>query len=158
VDLSGVVQQTLLEAHRDRELLQNLEEPQRLAWLRRALAHNLADEVRKASAQKRGAGRERSLQEALEESSCRLEAWLVASEPSPSENAIRNEQLLRMAQALTGLPEDQRQAVELHHLKGLSLADTAAEMDRSRSATASMIFRGLARLRELMNEEHRDQP
>ena len=49
IDLSGVVQETLLEACQAGPQFDALEAGQRAAWLRRALAHNLADEVRKVS-------------------------------------------------------------------------------------------------------------
>jgi RNA polymerase sigma-70 factor (ECF subfamily) len=83
VDLSGVVQMTLFEAHRSRAGLR-AQEPS--AWLRRILVHNLTDELRKLGAGKRGGGRERSLEQALSESSSRLEALLAADQSSPEEN------------------------------------------------------------------------
>jgi RNA polymerase sigma-70 factor (ECF subfamily) len=84
VDLSGVVQQTLFEAHRAWEQLRTWDEARQMAWLRRALAHNLTDEVRKLGACRRGAAPERSLDQALEESSARLESWLADGHSSPS--------------------------------------------------------------------------
>src|SRR4051794_14908998 len=59
LDLSGVVQQALWEAHRDRENFRGKDEAQTAAWLRRILLNNLADEIRKHGAQKRDLGRER---------------------------------------------------------------------------------------------------
>jgi RNA polymerase sigma-70 factor (ECF subfamily) len=148
LDPSGVVQQTMVEAHRDRDQLQGASEAQRLAWLRRVLAHNLADEVRRLGAQRRDAGREQSLQQALEDSSVRLESWLAADQSSPIQQLLRQEQLVLLAEALEQLPAEQRRAVELHHLGGQPLAEVAAELGRSRGAVAQLIFRGLGRLRQ----------
>ncbi len=153
VDLSGVVQQTLLEAHRAGAGLRALPAPARAAWLRRALANNLCDEVRRLGTAGRDVGRERSLDAGLEESSARLEAWLAADQSSPSGRAAREEDLLRLAAALAALPEDQRVAIERHHLQGQPLAEVAAELGRSKGAVAQLLYRGLRRLRELMGEE-----
>ena len=79
VDLSGVVQQTLLEAYQS--LAASPDHPEALtsAWLRQILANNLRDETRKLGAAARDVNRERSLEAALEQSSSRLEAWLAAN-------------------------------------------------------------------------------
>jgi RNA polymerase sigma-70 factor (ECF subfamily) len=152
VDLSGVVQQTLLEAHQASDTLRSLNEAQLAAWLRRALANNLADEVRRLGAQARDVRRERPLQYAVDESSARLEALLASDQSSPSRQAVRQEDLLRLTEALAGLPEDQRVAVELHHLEGRTLAETAEALGRTRSAVASLVFRGLRNLRRRLDE------
>ncbi len=152
VDLSGIVQQTLLKAHQAWEQLQNWDGARQAAWLRHALAHNLTDEVRKLTTARRDVGLERSLDQALEESSARLELWLADNASSPSERAERNEQILAMATALAQLAPDQRTAVELRHLHGCSLEVVAQRMQRSKEAVAKLLFRGLKRLRESLNE------
>lgn len=150
VDLSGVVQQTLLEAYQARERFQAQNEERRAAWLRQILANNLRDEVRKHRAAARDVTREHSLEAALADSSSRLEGWLAAEHSSPSQQAMQQEQLLALAAALGRLPEDQRLAVELHHLQGRSLADVARDLGRSKGAVAALLFRGLQKLREAL--------
>jgi RNA polymerase sigma-70 factor (ECF subfamily) len=154
VDLSGVVQQTLLEAHQAWEQLERMDRAQQAAWLRRALAHNLTDEVRRLTTAARDIGRERSLEAALEESSARLEGWLASGQSSPSEQTERNEQLLHLALALDQLPEDQRMAVELHHMKGLSLGEVAARLERTKGAVGKLLYRGLDKLHALLAEPY----
>jgi RNA polymerase sigma-70 factor (subfamily 1) len=156
LDDSGIVQQTLLEAHQSRDQLRGRSEAEVLAWLRKALAHNLADEVRRLGAARREVGREASLQEALEQSSARLEAWLAVEQSSPSQAMERQEQTLRLAAALEKLPEKHRQAVELRHLKGLSLAEVAAELGCTRPAVVGLLHRGVEKLRELLAEKERE--
>jgi RNA polymerase sigma-70 factor (ECF subfamily) len=149
VDLSGVVQQTLYEAV---QLLQRDGEGNAIApLLRRVLANNLADEARKAHALKRDAGRERSLEEALRQSSARLQAFLAAEQPSPSGRAERLEDLARLASALDALPEAQRQAIELHYLQGCSLEEAAHRLNRTKPAVAGLLHRGLEALRGRLN-------
>jgi RNA polymerase sigma-70 factor (ECF subfamily) len=152
VDLSGVVQQTLLEAHQSQELLHDWNESQKAAWLRRVLANNLKDELRKWKTEARDISRERSLQEAIDQSSSRLEAWLVAEQSSPSQRLERQEQAVRLADALATLPEAQREAVVLQHWHGWSLAQIAEHLGRTPAAVAGLLHRGLGQLRKVLHE------
>jgi RNA polymerase sigma-70 factor (ECF subfamily) len=156
VDLSGVVQETLLEAHKAWDQLRGWDAARQAAWLRRALANNLADEARKLGGPRRNVGQQRSLDQALEESSSRLESWLADELSGPSVRAERNEQMLALAAALARLAEDQRTAVEFRHLHGCSLEEIAGHMARSKEAVAKLLFRGLKRLRQLLEEAHDD--
>jgi RNA polymerase sigma-70 factor, ECF subfamily len=149
VDLSGVVQQTLMDAHQALEERPNREQTDHVttAWLRSILSHNLADSFRKLAAQKRDIRREWSLDAALEQSASRLERWLAAEQSSPSQRAIRHEELLRLAEVLAELPEAQRRAIELHHLQGMPLAEIAAELGSTKAAVAGLLHRGMKTLR-----------
>ena len=158
VDLSGVVQQTLWEGHRALGSSPVPKDDQLAALLRRLLANNLADEVRKCCADKRGGGREQSLDAALEQSSARLKAFLAADQSSPEERAGRNEDLLRLAAALERLPEAQRQAVELHYLRGWKLEEIAGHLGRGKSAVAGLLHRGLDKLRQYLQSPAGDPP
>jgi RNA polymerase sigma-70 factor (ECF subfamily) len=152
LDPSDIVQETLLKAHQALDRFRWQSEAELAAWLRTILANTLADAVRKYQTGARDVGQERSLQAALEESSARVEAWLAAEGSSPEERAVRQEELLRLAEALGTLADDQRQAVELRHLAGCSVAEVAERMGRSKEAVAKLLLRGLARLRERLDE------
>lgn len=152
LDPSDVVQQSLLEAHQARRQFRGQGPAQQAAWLRQILARNLANALRDFGRAKRDLARERSLEAALDESAARLEAWVAAAEPSPSQQAMRGEQVLRLAAALAVLPEPQREAVVLRHCQGLSLADISRQLGRSPAAVAGLLHRGLKQLREQLTE------
>lgn len=118
----------------------------------------MTTEFRRFDAQARDFIRERSLDTDLERSSSRLESLLATDLTSPSERAIRGEELRRLAEAIGGLPDDQRRVIELHYLNGLAVAEVAERIDRSRPAVVGLLFRALKRLRrsllDLMESEH----
>ena len=116
------------------------------------LRHNLADAVRALGRAKRDPGLERSLEQTFENSSRRMNAWLVADQSSPSEHAAKNEQLLRLAEALARIPDAQREAVVLHHLQEWPLAEVAEQLGRSESAVAGLLHRGLKSLRHMLED------
>jgi RNA polymerase sigma-70 factor (ECF subfamily) len=152
VDPSDVVQETLLKAHRALDQFRWQSEAEMAAWLRKILANTLADVVRRFGTDARDVQLERSLLTSLDESSSRLESWLAADQSSPSAQVLREEQLLRLAAALGQLSDDQRQAIELRHLKGASLEEIAQQMGRSKGAAAKLLFRGVESLRVLLQD------
>ena len=148
LDASGVVNQTLLEACQGGEHFRGTTEAEEAAWLRQILARNLANAVRDLGRDKRDVARERS----LEESASRLDAWLAAEQSSPSARAERNEEAVRLAEALAALPEAQREVVVLRHCQGWSLAEISRHVGRSPSAVAGLLHRGLQQLRTRLEE------
>jgi RNA polymerase sigma-70 factor (ECF subfamily) len=148
LDPSDLVQQALLKAHQGRAGFRGGTSAEMAAWLRQILARTLADALRDLDRQRRDVSRERSLEVALDESSARLERWLVDSGMAPGDAAERNEQLLHLAEALARLPEPQRQAVLLRYYEGRSLPEIGERLNRSRAGVASLLRRGLSRLRE----------
>ncbi len=153
IDPSDVVQQTMLQAFQAREQFRGLVEGQRGAWLRQILARNLAMAARDHGRQKRNISRERSIQQALDDSSARLGAWLAADQSSPSARAEHDEQMLQLVHALAQLPEAQRDALCLHFLQKLPLGEVGLSLGRSQASVVGLIQRGLKRLRSLLEEE-----
>ena len=117
-------------------------------WLRQMLLHNAWDAVRHYQQQKCDVNLERP----LDHSSSRLMLSLAADQSTPSQRVSRSEELALLAEALLELSAEQQEAVILHHLHGMKLAEVAANMERSVEATAGLVHRGLKRLRERMRE------
>jgi RNA polymerase sigma-70 factor, ECF subfamily len=149
IDPSDIVQQTLLEAHARADQFSG-DDAALAAWLRQALVNNMRDAWRALRRDKRDFRREQALPEAIEQSSARLEGMLIAPHSSPSQRAVRNEDLLRLADALTQLPDAQREAIVLHHLQGRSLTETALSLGKTDAAVAGLLHRGLKKLREVL--------
>jgi RNA polymerase sigma-70 factor (ECF subfamily) len=156
LDPSDAVQLTLLKAHQAIGQFRGRTAGELAAWLRQILARTLANAVRDQGRGRRDVARERSLERALEESSARLGGWLVAEQSSPSQQAVRDEQALVVVRALAGLPEAQREALLLKHCQGWSLAEIGQHLDRSPTAVASLLQRGLKQMREHLRalEDH----
>lgn len=153
IDASDLVQQTLMEAHKARDQFRGQSDAERAAFLRRILAHNLADALRRFGAAGRDVALERTLQILDESAFGAGDMALPANHSTPSQHAQRDEEQLRMAQALAQLPEDQRTAVELKHLQGYSVAEIGQCLGRSPTAVGGLLRRGLQKLRTLMKDE-----
>jgi RNA polymerase sigma-70 factor (ECF subfamily) len=150
---SDIVQQALLKAVQSLGQYRGQTDVELTAWLRRILTNTLVDAVRGLEGAKRQVGLECSLEAALAQSSARLESLLQTRPTSPSEELARHHQLVELSAALARLPEDQRQALELHYLQGCTVAVVAEQMGRTERSVAGLIRRGLQKLRELLADE-----
>jgi RNA polymerase sigma-70 factor (ECF subfamily) len=154
-DPSDIVQQTMLEAHRDFASFHGNQEGELLAWLRRILAHNLFNETRHFAAQQRDAAREVSFEQMrtdIDRSSLALTQCLAANTPSPSQLAEQRESAVRVAQALAHLPQDYQTVLLLRIFEGLSSEEAAQRMQRSPGAVRMLQMRALTALRQEMEE------
>jgi RNA polymerase sigma-70 factor (ECF subfamily) len=152
VDPSDVVQQTMVEAHAALARFAGTTSAELAGWLRQILARNLANLARDYTRAKRDVRREAGPPAAADGSDARLDALLAAGLSSPSRHLDKAEQLVRLAAALHQLPDAQREAVELRYLAGLPLGAIAEQMGKTPAAVAGLLHRGLARLRELLQE------
>jgi RNA polymerase sigma-70 factor (ECF subfamily) len=152
VDASDIIQQTFLEAHRSFQQFAGRDARELAAWLQGILDHKVAGAVRDHTLLlKRDVRREQSMDDS-QGGKGPLKQQLDAGLSSPSEKAMRGEEEQRLAEALTALPADQREAVRLRHLEGWALADIARHLGRSPAATAGLIKRGMQTLRRRLHK------
>lgn len=147
LDPSDVVQQTLLEAYKDRQQLRGQGREQMACWLRQILMRNLANALRDHGRDCRDVGREQSLDVADA-----VAEFLAAEQSSPSQRAERQEDVLRLAAALAALPEAQREVIVLRHFHDWPLADISRHVGKSAAAVAGLLHRGLQQLRDHLRE------
>jgi RNA polymerase sigma-70 factor (ECF subfamily) len=150
---SDLVQQTMLEAPRDFAGFEGQHEGELLAWLRRILAHNLFNEVRRYGARQRDADREVSLDQVrvgVDQSSLLLQRCLAAAGPTPCEVAQEHESAARLADCLSRLPEDYQTVLLLRVFEELPAEEVAERMGRSAGAVRMLQMRALTALRQEM--------
>lgn len=152
IEPEAVVNESLFDAHQQRDQFRGTAEAELIGWLRRILVDNVKDAVKFLHRDKRDIDREAGPAVADWDRSCSQFLSITAGMTSPSMKLHKHERELQLADALARLPETQRDAVELHHLQGCSLAETAEALDKSTAAVVGLLRRGLKRLRELMQE------
>lgn len=151
-DASDIVQQSLLEAHRDLPAYRGQTEAELVGWLKTILARNLLNAARHYRTQKCDLRREQSLAERLEQSSARIDGFLASDQTSPSQRAVRNEQHEQLAEGLAQLLEGERTALVLKHFQGWSLAEISVHLGRPVDAVAGLLKRGLKKLRSKLTD------
>ena len=152
-DASDIVQQTMLEAHRDFAAFRGKTEAELRAWLKTILTHNVLAVAKHYGRDKRAAGLEVSLQDELEQSSALLHRQLVADQTSPSMKLMKQESSEQLAEALLKLLDNERSAVVLKHFHNWSVAEIAQHLGRTEEAVAGLLRRGLKKLRDHLSEE-----
>jgi RNA polymerase sigma-70 factor (ECF subfamily) len=152
IDGSDIVQQTLIDAMRGLNEFRGQTEGEFTAWMLKLLERNLLQSARLNTAEKRDVRRE--VQEHMGSGSAQLMWHPMASDGSnPQSSVFRGEAALLLAQALEQLPEDQRTAIEMRYLEHEPLETIAREMDKTISAVAGLIRRGVEKLRQHLPHE-----
>ncbi|TWU00973.1 sigma-70 family RNA polymerase sigma factor [Stieleria varia] len=150
VDPSDLVQQALLDAWRGQTGFRGSTHAERLAWLRVILTRTMMRQRRDCLAtEKRGMGREKTLQAAVDRDSIQLEQLAVGKEPDPQSVADRAEQTLRLAATLEKLSPEHRTVLTLRHIDGLSHDEIAERMGKTSAAVRMLWIRALEKLKQL---------
>jgi RNA polymerase sigma-70 factor (ECF subfamily) len=153
VDASDVLQDAFLDAvaHLDRYLSGPDLPP--FLWLRLVVSQRLAHYHRRHLAAKmRDVGHEVSLyRDPLPQaSSAALASMLLGRLTSPSNAAIRAEQVLRVQEALNALDPLDREVIALRQFEQLSRAETAQVLGITEEAGAKRYMRALRRLKAVL--------
>jgi RNA polymerase sigma-70 factor (ECF subfamily) len=119
-------------------------------WLREVARHRLlALADRELGRAKRDPRREARILE----NSTALSLLPPATVTSPTGAVMRNEQLELLHRALARLSDEHRSVILLRCVEGRSTAEAAAALGRNENATAVLLFRALAKLREAYEAE-----
>ena len=128
VGVDDILQQVYVDVFRGMTGFASRSEEAFVAWLQRIADSRLRDALKKVTREKRAETYRRVGRTADDQSSSVVELvdLLSASGALPSGSAARHEAVQAVQVGIAGLPQDQRDAVRLHVLQGLSLGETAA--------------------------------
>lgn len=156
---SDIVQETMLQAHRDFQQFRGSSEREFQGWLRRILAHTLAKVIEvHVLTKKRDVRRDVSMAKiaaGVERSTMQLNVAFAASCRTPSSHARQRERAVILAEVMDGLAPDQREVLILRNMQGLKFAEVAEVMGRSLAATKMLWMRSIKRLKQ--QYENRDE-
>jgi RNA polymerase sigma-70 factor (ECF subfamily) len=149
---SDLVQETLLEAHRDFAQFEGTTRAEILAWLRRILLNNLANVDRHyRQTGKRQVNREIVL---ADSPLGQLLKGLVDGGSSPSDSAVAREEDQALQQALASLPEQSRQVIHWRNGERCPFEEIGRRLGRSAEAARKIWARAIERLQELLEPPH----
>jgi RNA polymerase sigma-70 factor (ECF subfamily) len=152
VGASDIVQDTLLEAHRDFVQFVGRSPAEFSSWLRRILLNNLKRSIEcHLLTAKRDVRRELSMDDlnrTLDLSVARLEAFLADPAQSPGSDVQHHEFLTRLSDCIANLPSEYRDVILLRHVHGLAFKEIADRLDKSSGAVRMMWLRAIDKLRD----------
>ncbi|WP_417387421.1 sigma-70 family RNA polymerase sigma factor [Gimesia sp.] len=149
LDVSDIIQEVFLEAHKSFPEFQGTLEPQFNQWIRSILSHTIANTVRRYfGTQARDPRLEQQVAASLDHSAVSLGGMLVDPGTSPSQQVVRVEQTRLVSEALARLPEDYQSVLILRHLEGLTFPKIAERMEKTVDSVEKLWLRGLSRLKK----------
>lgn len=120
-------------------------------WLFQQATRKVLDRAKFYGRERRDIAREQAIPTAGPAADAILACY--ASIASPSRHAAAKEELERFEQAVQGLPDNQRDAVTMSRLMGLSYDQIAEQLGTSESAVRGLVARGLAALSSQLDDE-----
>jgi RNA polymerase sigma-70 factor (ECF subfamily) len=152
VDADDVVQEAHVDVFRQIGQFKPREPGSLSRWVATIATHRMHDALRRQRAAKRGGGRPAlpATPRSVLDSTVMVLECLAAHPHTPSQSVARREAVQQAQEALAALPGEQREAVTLLYLGGLSAAEAAARMQKTERAIHGLCRRGLQALRDRM--------
>ena len=151
--VSDVVQSVCREVLTHADRFQHPGEGAFRSWLFTTARRKVLNRLQHLRAEKRDAAREVRVED--------LDAQALmaryASFSTPSGHAVQREQIERVEAAFDRLRPEQREAVLLAHVVGLSRAEIGQQMNKSEGAVRVLLHRALARLGSLIDPGAREE-
>lgn len=119
------------------------------AWILRIARNAAYDAMRRTK---------RRPEESIEEQVVTLGETLASGEESPEDHALRQDLARAIGRGLDELPRDQRMAIVLVDIEGLSYDETASATDVSIGTVKSRLNRGRRKMREYLLENVEQLP
>jgi RNA polymerase sigma-70 factor (ECF subfamily) len=141
IDTSDLVQDAFVEAFRSFSTFRGTTVGEFVAWLDQVAVRTAGRSLR---GQKNTLKRELTREEALDD----LNDLPGRSGSTPSAKAMRNEQKVRVMEALDQLPPDMQQVLLARHMEDLSHAEIAQRLGRNEVAVRVLYVRAVRRFRE----------
>ena len=145
-EVEDLVQETQMRAFRDIGRFTYQAPGSFLRWLSSIADHVIVDRMRYQNRERR-AGEEVPFRSASNPGGPE-----PADTKTPSRLFAQQEAVERLLTRLDALPEDYRQALVLAKIEGLTTAEIAARLGKSREAVALLVYRALKRFREVAKE------
>jgi RNA polymerase sigma-70 factor (subfamily 1) len=142
-EVEDVVQETCLRAFRDLDGFSYQSPGSFLRWLSSIADHVIIDRIRYAGRARR-AGDEVPFR-----SPSNPQGPEPADTKTPSRLFAQQEAVERLLDRLSALPEDYRQAILMARIEGLTTAEMAERLGKSREAVALLVYRAVRRFRAL---------
>lgn len=133
-----------------------LNEGDPFGWIQELARRRVVDAHRfYFKAQRRDAGKERSLQGAFSgdaSSGGGLEALLAASMTSPSAAFSNDVRMARMKEAIDGMSEEQQQVVRMRYVEGLPTKQIAEKLGKTDVSVRVLLSRSLKKLEQQLSD------
>lgn len=151
IDASDIVQEASMLAMRDIRQFRGDSEKELAAWLRRVVINTVANSNRHFTRDRRNVELEQKLQNEFDESVAGL-SRLASNESTPSQQLMRREHAVLLAEALDKLPDEYHEILILREFRGLSLAEIAEHFGRTRNSVQKLWARAIQAMRRNLKD------